>query len=338
MILTDVKGESAHTAPFIVGDLNPQKRFVHILDDTSLNILMETLDTVSDFTAYLRKKEELLRSGKHVFAAGEEELLANYLKVMNSRNEHDFVVPDDVSAIAFDEGGWRAFERSPQRLAQIEANEISYVWDRLIEKFNSYALDGTQEYCSPPGFLTSERVLRFLAREPRFRRRMLGKAIIEILEKTPTNLRRLRVMPPLLPGSPYFVFLLLPVSKKRSYQENRTARLKFLEASCRVVKVQFPDALDIVGIATETGMSEDGRSEDVVYLDARQWNEAMEREARRVQQDLRILVNTTRTKFFEQEYPDARRAGKVLAILKNPRNKPCPCGSGKKYKRCHGLH
>jgi uncharacterized protein YchJ len=20
----------------------------------------------------------------------------------------------------------------------------------------------------------------------------------------------------------------------------------------------------------------------------------------------------------------------------NPRNKPCPCGSGKKYKKCHG--
>lgn len=336
MICTELKGESTHVMPFMVGDLNPQKTFVHVLDDVSLDILMRVLDTVADFTAYLMKKEAFLRSGMEVVAAGEEELLANYLKVLNSNNEHDFVVPDDATAIVFDEGGWEGFERNPQRLAQIQANEISYVWDRLIEKFNSYALDGTQYYCSPPEFSTAERVLRFMAREPRTRRRMLGKAIIEILQKAPRDMRMLRVLLPSLPSDPYYVFLLLPVLRKHSYEENRTARAKFLQACCKVVKVKFPEALDIVGIATETGMSEGGRSEDAVYLDARYWNEELEREARQIQQDLQILVNTTRTDFIEQEYPHVSSTPNVLTIAKNPRNRPCPCGSGKKYKKCHG--
>lgn len=336
MINMDVKGECAHTMPFMIGDLNPKKTFVHVLDDTSLNIVMQTLDTVSDFTAYLRKKEAFLRSGKHIFAAGEEELLASYLKAMNPNNEHDFVFPDDLDGIALAEGQWEEFRKNPQHLAQIEANEISYVWDRLIEKFNSHALNGTQFHCSPPRFNATERILHFLAREPRTNRRLLGKAIIEILQKTPLNKRMLRVLKPSSPSDPYYVFLLFPVSKNHSYEENRTARLNFLEACCRVVKLQFQDALDIVGIATETGMSEEKRSEDAVYLDARYWNEELEREAKQTQQDLKILVNVTNRSFYEREYPLVSTSPMVLPIPKNPRNKPCPCGSGKKYKKCHG--
>ena len=31
-----------------------------------------------------------------------------------------------------------------------------------------------------------------------------------------------------------------------------------------------------------------------------------------------------------------RAAGTVVADEKVGRNEPCPCGSGKKYKKCHG--
>jgi SEC-C motif len=336
MILTGIRGEPAHTTPFFIGDLDAHKTFVHVLDDTSLGILMGTLDTVADFTRYLRKKESFLRSGLEVLAAGEEELLASYLKVMNPQNEHDFVVPDDVTGVAFDEGGWDRFRTNPQRLAQIEANKISYSWDLLIEKFSGYALRGTQEVCSPPLFSTPERILRFLAREPRFRRRVLAKSIIEALESTPADMRRIRVVPPMSTGDPYYVFLLLPTREKHSYEANRTVRLNFLEACCKVVKLQNPDALDIVGIATETGLASEHRSEDVVYLDARTWNDELTREAREVQKNLKILVNARELHFAESEYPEVSKTRDPIKIPKNPRNKPCPCGSGKKYKKCHG--
>ena len=42
--------------PFTIGNLDPQKGYVHVFDDTTLNIVMSTLDTITDFTAYLSKK------------------------------------------------------------------------------------------------------------------------------------------------------------------------------------------------------------------------------------------------------------------------------------------
>ena len=46
--------------PFVIGRVNPQKGYVHVFDDTSLEVVMKTLDTISDFIRYLTKKEELI--------------------------------------------------------------------------------------------------------------------------------------------------------------------------------------------------------------------------------------------------------------------------------------
>jgi len=40
---------------------------------------MSTLDTITDFTAYLTKKEQFLTGNKVIVAAGEEELLGRLL-------------------------------------------------------------------------------------------------------------------------------------------------------------------------------------------------------------------------------------------------------------------
>ena len=78
-------------------------------DDASLDILLSTRDTITDFVDYLRSKEELLRSYKHCgvrfFYAGEEELLANYLLTLED-NRHGFAFPDGFNAIAIPEGDW----------------------------------------------------------------------------------------------------------------------------------------------------------------------------------------------------------------------------------------
>jgi hypothetical protein len=87
MIRSDLRGWKDHLAgdtPFVVGDLDPKKTFVHVLDDTSLRILMHTLDTISDFVAYLSRKERLLRGPIRVMSVGEEELLSVYLKNIGS--------------------------------------------------------------------------------------------------------------------------------------------------------------------------------------------------------------------------------------------------------------
>ncbi len=143
--------------------------------------------------------------------------------------------------------------------------------------------------------------------------------------------RRLRVLPPVDKGDPHYLFLLLPTLHAKTDDEYRTVRRYFLESCCAVAKLEYPEANDIVGIATEPGVNNGGRSEDAIYFDARGWNEAMAGNARELQEKLGILRQPQQIKEYVQEYPDIPIAG---ATMKNPRNKPCPCGSGKKYKHC----
>jgi hypothetical protein len=43
----------ADSEPFTIGIIAPKGRFIHILDDHSLDIVLGTLDTVADFVSYL---------------------------------------------------------------------------------------------------------------------------------------------------------------------------------------------------------------------------------------------------------------------------------------------
>ena len=79
--------------PFVIGQINPAKGYVHVFDDTSLSITMKTLDTITDFVAYLAKKQEFILSGRLGMATGEDDLLAWYLGNLNEDGEHDFIVP-----------------------------------------------------------------------------------------------------------------------------------------------------------------------------------------------------------------------------------------------------
>jgi len=309
IIDSGVKGLDNHKEPFCIGDLDPQRSFVHVLDDDFLVTLMNTRDTISDFITYLEKKENLIRGSKKIFATGEEELLAVYLKNLNQNKEHDFIFPEGdqkINWIALTEGHWEEFQKNPQRLAQIQADKISYMWDELIEIFNKYALEGKQYYVSSGGFKDSEKILRFMAREPRYKRRYLAQCLKEILKTTPSNQRRLRVIPSVMSGDPYYVFLLFPIPNTPSVSPDdyRLVRQRFLEASCMVVKLKYADAQDIIGIATESGLEKIERSEDACYLDTSKWSEKMEKEAKNLQEKLGILKNPEYKDFHVEEYPD----------------------------------
>ena len=115
-----------------------------------------------------------------------------------------------MDGVIIDEGFWEEFSNHPQRQAQIAANRISYSWDKLIETFSKHILEGTQYFETNIVIAQSELALRFLARESRTARRVLAKALMDALEKTPVNYRNTRVILPRRPGEPCYVFLLLP--------------------------------------------------------------------------------------------------------------------------------
>lgn len=319
--------------PFAVGSIDGGKGYVHVLDDTSLDIVLNTLDTVTDFVRYLAKKERLTASNHPVLAAGEENLLALYLRDVNSENEHDFMVPDDDSPIIVADGIWNDFAKNPQRQAQMRADEISYTWDALTERFNTALIEGTQYYFTHSEVRDTERLHRFLAREPRMRRRMLSDSLIELIENT--NDRSVRVIEPSRMNDPHYVFLILRQSKDLAYELYRDVRLKLLQAYCMVAKLRYPTAVDIVGIATEPGIDNPMRSEDVLYLDANIWTAEDAAEAERIQSEFSLLIDIKKSQSVVHEYPEIDiQNGNLTKVPKNPRNKPCPCGSGKKYKHC----
>ena len=174
----------AEIQPFMVGDIDPGGSFVHVLDDGSLEVLMRELDTITDFTRYLTRKAEFIRSGKLVLGHGEEDLLAYYAIRINENGDHDFSHPDggnwaDDEKIAIDGSHFRELVLNPQYIAKKEADRVSYLWDTIIENFTQHMLGGTSIVIdgSEYNLKNSELAARYMALECRFRRRSHGEAI-----------------------------------------------------------------------------------------------------------------------------------------------------------------
>ena len=335
-----INAQDHQCIPFAIGQVNPQKGYVHIFDDTSLEVVMKTLDTISDFIRYLVKKEELIQSGKLIGATGEDDLLGYYLENIDKNGEHTFFSKSKktIDGIAIDGGIWDSFSKHPSRLAQIEANEISYSWDKLIEKFIFHVTTGTSYHLSHPNIRSQEEIFRLLAKENRTRRRLLATAINELISKTPDNKRATKTIFPSRPGEPFYLFLLLPKLKNIPYKKYRQVRYELLGCYLQILKLEYPEALDIIGLATETGTSEE-RSEDFIYLDASEWTIANNKEAEELKREFinqGLLGKRTMFRSSIQEYPDNKNLKIRVGMKGNERNIPCPCGSRKKFKKCCG--
>lgn len=269
-----------------------------------------------------------------LFSTGEEELLGVYLTHLNEKNEHDFVFPikaeEGANAIFLGPGPWETFLKSDARKRQVESNKMSYLWDGLLEKIGYHALTGTQYKTGEGGIKGTEKVARFMASESRFRRRALSMSWMHMFEKTAPNERRLRVHLAKDDDKVTYIFLLFPAQEHSGLPEDRYREVRsgFLHAVCMVARKTYPQIRDVVAIATESG-TEETRSEDFGYFDGSDWNDEMEKEAESLQKDLQILVKQEPIHVHSSEYPDQNWKTK-----KHPRNDLCPCGSGKKYKKC----
>jgi len=330
----------ADCLPFAVGQVNSDKGYVHVFDDVTLGIVMQTLDTVSDFVTYLAKKERFFDEYKNVVVLGEENLLASYLTNMDSNDEHWFlqapVDMNDMSGMVFLDDHWETFSNHKQRIAQLEANRISYMWDELIEKFAHHITTGTSAYLSHPNLQEQSRVFQILAKENRTMRRHLAQSLLKALQEAPSNQKFVRTTVPDAIHAPYYLYLILPHNK--SYGDDaqyRTVRRTLLAEHMYITKKRYPDAKDIVGIAINA-LSDDSCSEDIMYLDTRVWTDEDILRAEDAEKWLKSLGMLGRRKMHTTiitEYPEGEKKFSS-AVKGSDRNKPCPCGSGKKYKRC----
>lgn len=335
-----IKTKDHDCLPFAIGQVDPDKGYVHVFDDVTLEVVMKTLDTISDFTQYLTKKEEFILSGKLLSSAGEDDLLAYYLQHIDENNEHAFF-PDstkNANKITIMEGFWEDFCKHPSRIAQIKANEISYAWDDLIEKFIYHVTTGTSYFLSHPDIKSQEKIFRFLAKENRTFRRALSESLHNLIVKTPVDCRITRTIIRTDPTDPYYVFLLLPRTANTPYEKYREIRMELLSSYLKITKLSYPQAINIIGLATETGLSEE-RSEDFAYLDASNWNSDDYEEAERLKKEFTDSGLLGKRKMFRgtiNEYPNEKSSPIIVGMRGSERNHPCPCDSGKKFKKCCG--
>jgi uncharacterized protein YchJ len=220
-------------------------------------------------------------------------------------------------------------------MAQIEFDRISYAWDELIETFAFHAMTGTQYFTIDRPFREQEIMYRFMAREPRIRRRMLARSLGEVLIRSTKSFSPwdARVIASLSADNPYYVFIFLKRKPTESDEDYRKKRISLLSDYCYVIKLKWPNAQYIVGIAMEDG-SEERRSQDLILMDTTKWDRALEAQAVEIQERLGLLKQARMSKGREHEYP-VDPSGVTREGLPS-RNSLCKCGSGKRFRNCHG--
>ena len=270
MIKPDIKGDdhlnssSGNYYPFTIGDIEPSGSFIHVMNDITLDIIMKELDTITDFTDYLKEKAIFARSGNLIYATGEEELLAYYITHMVNENKHGFVHPKNrpwkpTDKLALDVGHYQGILKNPQYLRKKEADKNSYVWDRLIETFTSHMLSGTTiTYDNSPFKIADHEIgVRHMAHEPRVMRRLLGNGILDVLQVANKQDRTFKtiVPSPEKPGNGTgYIFMTLAHPKKKlsgGYKQYRQARTNMLQIYCMGVLRKCRYLKRIIGISTE---------------------------------------------------------------------------------------
>jgi hypothetical protein len=291
--------------------------YVHVIDEVALRAILGELDTAPDFLHYLEAKESFKGV---VVCEGEENFFATYL---HSGREFP-----DVDRVLAPDGLWAQVQAKPEFKARKAEDEISYWWDQRIERVIEDSMISTEA----PGIQNdNELVVRTMASETRFERRVLSTACIDWLRKKRTG-GRVTCSPKTQTG---YVFLTKPRDGDRE--------VRVAELMARCMDARSPNgplsrsgesATKIIGLATEI-YDPSGWSMDVVYLDKPQWSDKDEAAT----EEGREIFTLPREKEISRLSLDEFPIQPVAAVAKQERpgrNDPCPCGSGRKWKKCHG--
>lgn len=310
-INTSIEGHAHEQRPFIIGVLDRSKHFVHVLDEFSLEVVMDEMNTITDFVQYLNARESFLGpADMTVRTAGEEQLVAAYISNGDDR-KHPFL-PDAVglktpALVIFDESHYSGLTRRPEYQEKRRQDKRSRIWDAMIERFIHLGDPGLVH----PGFKQpnneTEKALRIMAAEPRFRRHLLVESLGEMLAaamKHPDQ-RRARLFTSGEQPELVYIFLTTPKRKTEDFDEYRRHRVALLHAYCRVAKLRFPQANTFVAL----GIDHPARdyklsSEDVIVFICQDYTPEEKAEAEHFQRETGILGDGfTMKEGFATEFP-----------------------------------
>lgn len=343
LAITYTKTDGGTTHPFHIeiDRHNP----VHVLDSHNMPIVLHELDTVSDFSAYLDEKVRAAASFDYLSYCGEEDLLGHYLMNYDAVTKRHVIGlkgkdRDKVNGVMIGEGEWRDFVQTGVYKNTKSEDRISYFWDELIQRTCQNSLEGTLGGNS--NIARGESAIYEMAKEPRFMRRSLSEQMLAAVDRFPDTgsfTRQVTFLPSCQPNVGYVLLQLRVPEKFRSAADFREKRQTLLEIACGAAKNRFQKLVKIIGIGIEAPkFSGVTVAEDFILMPCEAWTE----ETKAHYEELNIEWNFFRTPALRQfqdhvtRFVPPPRPAKPAKPGKVGRNEPCPCGSGKKYKRCHG--
>lgn len=313
MLETNIIGDAhfdIQAKPFRVGHVNPEKGFIHVLDDYTINIILRELDTIHDFVEYLRAKEDFFLSKYYLLIPGEEELLAIYLDSMLQEKKFppDQIISPAVKAgaeaIQISEGFWIDFQKGPLAELRDTLRSNSAFYDALIEHFAGHLRAGTLAYGDAADYRSHEKNLRFLAAEPRASRYLISYTWRKKIASTPRNVRTSISIVSRWTKA-LIILLLFPRSVGQSDRDYRNERQSALIAYAHVSKMLRPDQRFIVCIGIEPGLMKVRRTEDLMSFDFEDWSSDDDEDARRIQLEMNVLTDVELRGTFDP--PNTRR-------------------------------
>jgi hypothetical protein len=328
---------SAHSHPFIVSLERSDP--IHLLDIHNLELILGELDTLYDFQRYLTAKESAIRRYDYLSYCGEEDLLAHYFLNFDPQSKSYMIGPkeEDYNGVIIGEGEWRDFINSDAYRRRKADNEISYVWDQLIRKTGENALRGT--LVGNSDVFRGKSAIHEMAKEPRVSRRVLSNIIAMPIKNFPDTakglVRNVDFMSSYYPDVGY-VFLQVFQENRGDYEtEYRPIRRSMLEFACGAAKLKFSHLKKVIGIAIDAPKFSRINSEDFIVLDCENWSQEHQDYYEKANKELRFF-QTSALKEHRMHVTEFPTDQKPRNLPKIGRNQLCPCGSGKKYKRCHG--
>jgi len=257
-----------------------KKNKVHVFDEDFTQVVLNELDTITDFVEYLREKEIFLRKNKSLLiVGGEKELLAFYL--FNNRSFDRF---DNADHITIEEGSWEYLQNKPEYLAKKKEDKISYLWDGIISRAHE---SSSKEY---------ELVARELARPNRVQRRLLSKAFLDARLKAHND-------------NTHNLFRRIVVSDDATYcfllqddPEPRQRRKEHLGTICFIARGKNKKNKKVIGIATEK-KNNPTCSYDFYLMYIPEWTDELQKQAENIQKKYKIFLNSSVIHIREEEYP-----------------------------------
>lgn len=265
---------------------NFESGFVHFFDQYSFPILLNELDTITDFIEYIKAKERFFVSGKNALFRSEEDLLALYLH--GGRN-----FPSKFDRIMIKPLIWTELCQKSEFHRRKDQEKKSYVWDKIIEEF--FKEYSKEQLLFNSNFSQTEQSLRAMSKESRFSRRILAESFLEAIGFYGTSWIKARMVQSM--RGTIYIFL---IDEHR--EVDRMQRMWELQLRCMVAR-NIIDLPEVVGIATNRYIKGGGHSYDLCYTYLPELTDEKRTKLLEMQNDLGYFVNSKKSNKHFDEYP-----------------------------------